>query len=85
MRRGEHMESTRTDLPFNLPDQEAFRPREAAAAIRVSRPQIHRLLELKLLSAVRVGGAVLIPRASLEAYLRANVRPWTSPSERTAS
>jgi excisionase family DNA binding protein len=52
-------------------DLELLRPVEVAGLLRVSRPQVYRLLAAGLLPAVRLGPRCLrIPRRALEERLR---------------
>ena len=61
-------------LPAHLAGRTAFRPRDLDDAFGLTKRQVHRLIRNGELEAVKLDGCVLIPRASVEAYL-ATARP----------
>jgi excisionase family DNA binding protein len=54
----------------------AYRPKSAAKAVDVSRPLIAGEIKAGRLAAVRLGGVVLVSRASLQSWLDNHSRRW---------
>jgi excisionase family DNA binding protein len=51
---------------------------EVAAALRVSRATIYRLVHAGVLPGIRVGNSVRVPRHAVDAYLRRSTPPAPS-------
>lgn len=65
--------ATRIVLPEMPP---CYRPKDAAATTRVSRPYIAAEIKAGRLQALKIGHVVLIPREALQRWLDERAVPW---------
>jgi excisionase family DNA binding protein len=68
-----------TAPPLTVDDKLAFRIREGAAVVGLSRSTIYKLMAQGALHTVKVRGRRLIPRAELVALLHSGMRNESAP------